>query len=45
MQELWFLGSARHLKSIDIYMKFLEESLNGFQVIKRTAFCDRVQGK
>ena len=28
---------------IDIYMKF-EDSLNGFQVIERTRFCDRVQG-
>ena len=25
---------------IDIYMKFREDSLNGFQVIKRTRFCD-----
>ena len=27
--------------SIDIYMKSHEESLNGFQVIKQTRFCDR----
>ena len=30
---------------IDIYMKFREDSLNGFQVIERTRFCDRVQWK
>ena len=41
MQELWFLRSARHLMLIDIHMKFREESLNGFQVIERTRFCDR----
>ena len=29
---------------IDIYMKFREDSLNGFQVIDQTRFCDRVQG-
>ena len=43
MQELWFLCSASRLIVIDIYMKFLEDSLNGFQVIERTLFCDRVQ--
>ena len=26
---------------IDIYMKFPEDSLNGFQVIERTRFCDK----
>ena len=35
MQELWFLCSACRLMLIDIYMKFLEDSLNGFQVIER----------
>ena len=45
MQELWFLRSARHLVLIDIYMKFREYSLGGFQVIGRTQFCDKVQGK
>ena len=25
----------------DIYMKFQEDSLNGFQVIEQTQFCDR----
>ena len=40
MQELWFLRSAHCLMLIDIYMKFREDSLNGFQVIERT-----VQGK
>ena len=40
MQELWFLCSAFYLMLIDIYMKFREDSLNGFQVIERTQFCD-----
>ena len=44
MQELWFLRSARRLMLIDIYMKFHEDSLNDFQVLERTRFCDRVQG-
>ena len=26
---------------IDIYMKFCEDRLNGFQIIERTQFCDR----
>ena len=30
MQELWFLRFARRLMLIDIYMKFDEDSLNGF---------------
>ena len=30
---------------IDTYMKFREDSLNGFQVIEQTQFCDKVQGK
>ena len=45
MQEIWFLRSARRLMLNDIYMKFREDSLNGFQVIERTRFCDGVQGK
>ena len=45
MQELWFLYSARRLMLVDIYMKLREDSLNGFQVIERTRFCDRVQEK
>ena len=45
MQELWFLHSASHLMLIDIYMKFHEDSLNSFQVIEQTRFCDRVQWK
>ena len=45
MQELWFLYSARRLMLVDIYVKLREDSLNGFQVIERTRFCDRVQGK
>ena len=45
MQELLFLRSARRLMLIDIYMKFREDGLNGFQVIERTRYFDRVQGK
>ena len=37
--------SACRLMLINIYMKFGEDSLNGFQVIESTGFCDRVQGK
>ena len=40
MQELLFLRSARRRKLIDIYMKFLEDNLNRFQVAERTRFCD-----
>ena len=29
----------------DIYMKFREDSLNGFQVIKGTRFCDGQSSK
>ena len=36
MQELWFLHSARRQMLIDIYMKFRDDSLKGFQVIERT---------
>ena len=42
MQELWFLRCVCRLMLIDIYMKILEEGLNGFQVIEQTRFCDRV---
>ena len=45
MQELWFLHSACRLMLIDIYMKFREDSLNGFQVIEQTLFCDRQSPK
>ena len=45
MQEFWFMRSACQLMLIDIHMKFSEDSLNNFQVIERTRFCDRVQGK
>ena len=45
MQELRFLHCARRLMLIDIYMKFREESLNGFQVIERTRFCDGQSSK
>ena len=36
MQELRFLRSARRLMLIDIFMKFREDSFNGFQFIERT---------
>ena len=36
--RVWFLRSARRLM-------FCEDSLNGFQVIEQTRFCDRVQGQ
>ena len=45
MQELWFLHSARRLMLIDIYMKFREDSLHGYQVTEWARLCDRVQGK
>ena len=32
---------ARRLMLIDIYKMFREDSLNGFQVIEQTRFCDR----
>ena len=41
MQEFWFLRFARRLMLIDIYMKFREDSLNGFQVNERTSVIDR----
>ena len=40
MQELWFLCSACHLMLIDIYMKFVEDILNRFQVKEWTRFCE-----
>ena len=36
--ELPFLHSARHLMLIDIFIKFREYSLSGFQVIEGTRF-------
>ena len=45
MQEIWFLRSAGRLMLTDIYMKFLEDSLNRFQVTERTRFCDRQSSK
>ena len=36
--ELPFLHSARHLMLIDIFIKFCEYSLSGFQVIERTRY-------
>lgn len=41
MPELQFLRTAHHLTLINIYMKFREDSLNGFQVIERIRMCDR----
>ena len=45
IQELWFLCSVCGLMLTDICMKFREDSLNGFQVIEWTQFCDIVQGQ
>ena len=45
VQELWFLRSARRLLLIDIYMKFLEDILNRFQVTERAPFCDGQSSK
>ena len=45
MQDLWFLRSARRLMLIDIYMKFLEDILNRFQVTEQTQFCDGQSSK
>ena len=45
MLELWFLHTARRLMLVDIYMKFREDSLNGFQVTEWTGFCDRQSSK
>ena len=45
MQELWFLCSACHQLLNDIYMKFHEYSLNSFQVIEWTLFCDTQSSK
>ena len=41
MQELWFLHTAHRLMLIDICRRFHKDSLNCFQVIERTRFCDR----
>ena len=45
MQELLFLRSAHRLMFIDIYMTFLEDILNIFQVKERTRFCDGQSSK
>ena len=45
MQGLWFLRFTHYLIFIDIYMKFLEDILNRFQVTERTRFCDRQNSK
>ena len=45
MHELWLLRSACHIMLIDIYVKFREDSLNGFQVIEWTRFCDGQSSK
>ena len=41
----WFLRSARRLMLIDMHMTFHEDSLNGFQVIVQTRFCDKCPGE
>ena len=38
-------NSACHPILIDIYMKFLEDILNRFQVTERTSFCDKQKSK
>ena len=45
MQELWFLHSAHRLMLIDIYMKFLGDILNRFQVTVQARFCDGQSSK
>ena len=45
MQELWFLRSARRLMLINIYMKFREDSLNGFQVLEQRGLCNGQSSK
>ena len=40
MQELWFLCSADHLMLTDIYMEFLEDRLNSFQIREQTQFSE-----
>ena len=45
MQELWFLRSARRLMLIDVYMEFLEDILNRFQVTERTRLSDGQSSK
>ena len=45
MQVLWSLRSARRLMLTDIYMKFLENILNRFQVTERIRFCDGQSSK
>ena len=42
MQELWVLCSACGLMLIDIYKKFREDRMYGFQVLEQTRFHDRV---
>ena len=41
--KLSFLRAAHRLMSIDIYMKFREDNLNGFQVIEQGSFQILVQ--
>ena len=45
MQELWFLRFACRLMLIDIYIKFREDILNGFQVIEWTLLYDGQSSK
>ena len=45
MQELWLLCSAHRLMLTDIYMKFLEDILNRFQVTEQTQFCNGQSSK
>ena len=45
MLDLWFLLFACCLMIIDIYIKFREDFLNGYQVIERACFYDRQSSK
>ena len=45
MHGLLFLRFTHHIVFTDIYMKFLEDILNRFQVTERTRFCDRQNSK
>ena len=36
LQELWFLHSACRVMLVSIFMKFHEDTLNGFKVIEGT---------
>ena len=39
IQELWFLRSTRRIMLVNIFIKFHEDTLNGFQVTERKRLC------